>query len=131
MSMFATPAPPGEGIQWEHHKGALLLLEVTGVEHAVKTRFGESDAVVADITVLDGPGRGEHYDSALIFPKLLQTQTKNAVGQKVLGRLGQGQAKSGQSAPWLLEEASAADTTLAEEWVKRNQPATQAPQAPF
>jgi hypothetical protein len=131
MSMFATPAPPGEGIQWEQHKGALLLIEVTGFEAGVKTRFGENDAVVADITVLDGAGKDAHYDAAMIFPKLLVSQTKNAVGQKVLGRLGQGQAKSGQSAPWLLEEASAADVALAEEWVRKNQPVTQAPAAPF
>lgn len=129
--MFSTPAPPGEGIQWGDHKGALLLIEVTGVESAMKTRFGESDAVSANITVLDGNGKDAHYESALIFPKLLVSQTKGQVGKKVLGRLGQGQAKSGQSAPWLLEEASAADVALAEEWVKANRPATSAPAPPF
>lgn len=131
MSMFATPAAPGEGIQWADHKGALLLIEVLGIEHAMKTRFGESDAVSVNITVLDGPGKDAHYDTALVFPKLLQSQLKGQVGAKVLGRLGQGAAKSGQSAPWLLEEASAADTSLAEQWVRNNQPATQAPAAPF
>ena len=131
MGIFETPAAPGEGIQWGDHKGALLLIEVLGIEHAMKTRFGESDAVSANITVLDGNGKGQSYDSALIFPKLLQSQTKGSVGKKVLGRLGQGAAKSGQSAPWLLEEASAADVALAEEWVKANQPTTTAPAAPF
>lgn len=131
MSMFATPAAPGEGIQWADHLGALLLIDVTGVETAMKTRFGDADAVSANITVLDGNGKDAHYDAALIFPKLLVSQTKGQVGKKVLGRLGQGQAKSGQSAPWLLEEATAADVALAEEWVKANQPITQAPAAPF
>lgn len=131
MSPFATPAAPGGGIKWEDHKGALLLIEVLGVQYGVKTAFGESDAVEANITVLDGNGKGERYDAALIFPKLLVAQTKGQVGAKILGRLGQGQAKVGQSAPWLLQEASAADTQLAEEWVKANQPTTQAPAAPF
>jgi len=31
---------------------------------------------------------------------------KGRVGQKVLAHLGQGQAKPGQSAPWVLEDAS-------------------------
>ncbi len=131
MSMFATPSAPGDGIKWADHKGALLLIEVTGFQAGIHTSFGEADAVEANITVLDGPGKDAHYDSALIFPKLLVSQTKNATGQKVLGRLGQGQQKPGQSPPWLLEEASAADVQLAEAWVKQHQPTVQAPAAPF
>jgi hypothetical protein len=131
MSMFATPSAPGDGIKWADHKGALLLIEVTDFHPAMKTSFGEADAVEANVVVLDGEGKGAKYDTALIFPKLLVSQTKNSKGQKVLGRLAQGTAKPGQSAPWLLQEASAADVAMAEEWVKANQPVTQAPAAPF
>lgn len=131
MSMFATPSAPGGGIKWDDHKGALLLIEVLGFTPGVKTSFGDSDAVEANITVLDGPGKDARYDAALIFPKLLVSQTKGQIGAKVLGRLGQGQAKQGQSAPWLLEEASADDVKAAEEWVSKNKPAVQSPAAPF
>jgi hypothetical protein len=130
-NMFATPAAPGAGIKWESVKGSLLLIDVKGFQAGIQTAYGTSDAVEADIHVIDGNGKGESYEQTLIFPKLLISQTKSAVGQRVLGRLGQGQAKSGQSAPWLLEEASAADVQLAEQWVKNNQPTVQAPAAPF
>ena len=131
MSMFENPSAPGSGITWADHKGALLLIEVTDFHSGIKTSFGEADAVEANIHILDGAGAGEDYTGALIFPKLLVSQTKGAKGKKVLGRLAQGTAKPGQSAPWLLQEASADDVTKAEAWVKSNEPATQAPAAPF
>ena len=56
----------------------------------------------------------------LVFPKLLQSQLRSQIGKKVLGRLGQGSAKPGQSAPWLLNEASADDIAKAEAWVRAN-----------
>lgn len=131
MSMFATPAAPGGGIKWDEVKGSLLLIEVTDVRHGVQTSYGETDAVEANIAVLDGNGKGENHDNTLVFPKLLQSQLRGQVGKKVLGRLSQGQAKSGQSAPWLLAEANADDYKMAEDWVKNNQPTVQAPAAPF
>ena len=106
---FAAPAPPGAGIKWEDLNGRLLLIEPTAVKTEIKTAFGESDAVVADIAILDGDTKGDTYPEALVFPKVLQGQLKSKLGEKVLGRLGQGQAKPGQSAPWLLEEATPDD----------------------
>lgn len=106
---FAAPAPPGAGIKWDDLNGRLLLIEPTAVKTDIKTSFGDADAVVADIAVLDGDPKGDTYPEALVFPKVLQGQLKSKLGDKVLGRLGQGTAKPGQSAPWLLEEASPAD----------------------
>lgn len=132
MSMFAAPSAPTGGITWADHKGALLLIEPLSVETGIQTSFGAADAVRANITVLDGPGAPAEFPDALIFPKLLQSQTRGQVGQKVLGRLGQGSAKPGQSAPWLLEEATPEDIAKAEAWVKQNQqPAVTSAQAPF
>lgn len=128
---FATPSAPGDGMTWEDHNGSLLLIEVTGQEFKVTTSFGDKDPVRANVHVIDGPGKGESYDDTLVFPTLLVSQLKGQIGQKVLGRLGQGTAKPGQKPPWILGEASAADTELAEAWVKENQPATTAPAAPF
>lgn len=108
---FAAPAT-ANGIKWADVKGSLLLVEVRGLETDIDTTFGKSDAVRADITVLDGPGRGDSYPDCLVFPKGLQSQLRPRVGQKVLGRLGQGIAKSGQSAPWLLSEATDAEKQI-------------------
>lgn len=132
MSMFAQPSAPSGGITWADHNGALLLIEVKSFEPGVQTSFGVNDAVKADVTVIDGPGAGENYIDTLIFPKLLVAQTKSQLGQKVLGRLGQGQGKPGQSAPWLLNEAAAEDIAKAEAWVQQNaKPAVTSAQPPF
>jgi hypothetical protein len=130
--MFEQPSAPGGGIKWDDHKAALLLIEPTSFESQVQTSFGPADAVKASVHVIDGPGAGETYDDTLIFPKLLVSQTKSQLGKKVLGRLGQGQGKPGQSPPWLLNEASAEDITKAEAWVQQNaQPTVTPAQAPF
>ena len=46
-------------------------------------------------------------------PKVLAVQLRPRIGQKVLGRLGQGQAKPGQDAPWVLAEATESDVDVA------------------
>lgn len=130
--MFEQPAAPGGGIKWEDVKGALVLIEPTSFESQVNTSFGAADAVKANVHVIDGPGAGDSYADTLIFPKLLVSQTKGMIGKKVLGRLGQGQGKPGQSAPWLLNEASADDIAKAEAWVTQNtQPAVTSAAPPF
>lgn len=106
---FASPASAGGGIQWADVKGALVLVEVLSVETGINTAFGATDAVRANVAVLDGDKKGEVFNDTLVFPKVLQGQLKSRLNQKVLGRVGQGQAKPGQSAPWLLEEATDAD----------------------
>lgn len=131
MSMFEQPAAPGGGIKWDDHKGALMLIEASAFESQVSTSFGPADAVKANVHVIDGPGAGDSYADTLIFPKLLVSQTKAQIGKKVLGRLGQGQGKPGQSAPWLLLETSAEDIALGEKWVQQNSPAVTSAQAPF
>ena len=129
---FAAPAAPSGGIQLKDHLGALLLIDVLSVETGISTSFGESDAVKANVHVIDGPGAGDSHDDTLLFPRVLQSQLKRSVGQKVLGRLGQGQAKPGQSAPWLLNEASSEDIAKAEAWVAQNtQPTVTAAAPPF
>lgn len=131
MSTFATPAAPGAGISLADHVGALLLIDVIGVETGIKTVHGDSDAIKANVNVLEGTGSPADYDETLIFPKVLQSQLRKSVGQKVLGRLGQGVAKPGQSAPWVLNEATAEDIAKAEAWVAKNAPAVTSAAAPF
>jgi hypothetical protein len=129
---FASPAAPGQGIDLKEHVGALLLIDVQSLENGIKTVHGDSDAISANVNVLDGPGQGASYEDTLIFPKVLVSQLRKSIGDKVLGRLGQGVAKPGQSAPWILNEASADDIAKAEKWVAENsKPTVTSAQAPF
>lgn len=128
---FATPAAPSGGITWGDHKGALLLVEPISFEAGIQTSFGSADAVKANVHVIDGAGAPATFDDCLIFPKLLVSQTKSQVGAKVLGRLSQGTAKPGQSAPWLLEAASPDDIAKGEAWLSKQAPAVQSAAAPF
>lgn len=118
---FAAPATAA-GIKWEDHKGELVLFTVHSHETGITTAFGSSDAVRADVVFLDGAGKGETYNDALVFPKVLQSQLRPNVGKKVLGRLGQGVAKAGQSAPWKLDDPTDADKTTARQYVASNEP---------
>lgn len=120
---FASPAAPSEGIDFNQLRGSLLLIKVVFLEDHipnVNSKPGEkSPAIRADVTVLDGQFAGKEYADALIFPKVMQGQLRSRVGQLVLGRLGQGQAKAGQSAPWKLDPATPADEQIAGQWVTR------------
>ena len=103
--MFADPAS-AVGINWTDLNGSLLLFTVKSQEHGIETAYGSSDAVRADVTVIDGDLAGTEYGDTLVFPKVLQSQLRPAIGGKVVGRLGQGEAKKGQSAPWKLAAAT-------------------------
>lgn len=115
--LFKQPAPPSGGVNWSSLQGSLLLFYVRGVETGIVTRFskpGEStDAVRVDLDVLDGKGAGEHHHDVLVFPKMLRGQLRDSVGGRVIGRLTLGVATNGNSAPWLLDQASESDVAKA------------------
>lgn len=112
--MFDGPGS-ASGVQWGDYEGRLLLIKPLEKDVTVSTSFGESTAVRADITVLDGPGAPEEIADTLIFPKVLQGQVKGNAGsgRYNLGRLGKGNAKPGQSAPWMLGDPTDADKDAA------------------
>jgi hypothetical protein len=114
MNAFVKPGEPSAGIQWDDHNDALLVVQPRSLEK-VSTRYGQSDAVKARVSVIDGSGTPADYPDTLIFPKLLLAQTRDKLGEKVLGRLGKGVAKPGQDAPWVLNEPSENDYQIAEE----------------
>lgn len=119
---FSRPASAA-GIQWEDYLGKLLLIEPVAFESGVKTSLGERDAVRADVTVIDADGDGpEELKDTLIFPRVLISQTRSLVGEKVLGRLGQGEAKPGQNPPWKLLEATDADIQLGVRYLDSRKP---------
>jgi hypothetical protein len=116
---FAAPAAPGDGIKWEALTGRLVLVQPRSLEAGITTVYGVTEAVRADVVVLDGPDAGTKHDDTLIFPKVLQSQLKNRIDEKVLGRVSQGQAKPGQSAPWMLTEATEADIKVGVAWLEK------------
>ncbi|MDQ0735308.1 hypothetical protein [Arthrobacter agilis] len=127
-SPFAAPATTS-GIDWKTVNGALLYIEPLNSEK-VTSNYGESDVVRSNIVVLDGPSAGDRYDDCLVFPKVLANQLRPKIGEKVLGRLGQGQAKLGQSAPWLLAEATAADIEVGVAYINQQASGQLQPPAP-
>lgn len=119
MSEFVSAAAPSGGITWADHKGALLIIEPLSFEQGIQTSFGTADATKANVYVLTGPDTAEEFPEALIFPKLLASQTKSQIGKKVVGRLTQGSAKPGQSAPWMLDPAGLEDIEKARAFLEK------------
>lgn len=129
INPFASIPFPSDGITWADNNGALLIIQPTAIETGIQTSYGSADAVRANVWILDGPNAGETHDDTLVFPKLLQSQLKSRINQVVLGRLGQGQGKPGQSAPWLLNEPSQQDVQSAMQTWERIQSGGQQSQA--
>jgi hypothetical protein len=116
MTQFADPAS-ATGLDLKTLHGCLLLVEPHEVATGIPTVHGPSDAVRADVTVLDGDTAGAVATDTLIFPKVLISQLRSRLGRMVLGRLGQGVAKPGQSAPWTLNAATDADRAAADAYL--------------
>lgn len=131
MSDLVSAAPPTGGITWADHSGRLLIIEPLSVESGIKTSFGDADAVKANVIALTGPDTAETYDDCLVFPKLLASQLRSQIGHKVVGRLGNGVAKPGQSAPWILEPASADDLEKAKAYLSKAKPTVTSAAPPF
>lgn len=115
---FQDPASGGDKLPLDQLEGALLLFTVKGVETDIVTKFGNSDAVKADVAVLDGDHKGELFGDTLVFPRVLRSSLAPHVGSMVIGRLGKGTAKSGQSAPWILNAATAEDKQVGERYLE-------------
>jgi hypothetical protein len=121
---------PSQGDQFKAAElvGSLVLIYVLELREDVTTSFGPADAIAADIHVLQGPGAGDSYKNTLIFQKALIGSLRGAIGgDPVLGRVGQGTAKPGQSAPYILHPYTDADAAVATAWIQANQKPFQAP----
>jgi len=116
---FESPTTQGDPVEWSDINGALLILDVIEVTQEINTVHGPADAVRANVYVVEGTRAGAEYNDALIFPRMLKSQLRGKVGKKVLGRLTQGEAKRGQSPPWMLEAARAGDADKATEHLAR------------
>jgi hypothetical protein len=107
MTVFTAPAAGGgSDVRPADLEGHLLVVEPLEYVASIPTSMGDKDAVrvtIHDITDT------ETYEDVLWFPKVLVGSLKGRVGQKVLAVLGKGTAKPGQSAPWILIDATTDD----------------------
>ena len=98
--------------------GSLLLVTVYEETDEINTVHGPQTAIRADVVVLDGAKRGETFGDTLIFPRVLKSQLRrSAGGMMVVGRLGQGVKKPGQSPPWTLSTATPEEKAIAQSYI--------------
>ena len=102
--MFTAPAAGGgSDVRPADLEGHLLIVEPLEYCEYIPTSMGDKDAV--RVTLHDVTDSAT-FNDVLWFPKVLVGSLKGRIGQKVLGVLGKGTAKPGQSAPWILIDAS-------------------------
>jgi hypothetical protein len=115
---FNDPGTGGDKLPLDELNGSLLLITVHEVVKDIPTSFGDTDAIRADVAALDGPLKASEYADTLIFPRVLQSQLRGSVGSMVIGRLGQGVKKPGQSPPWTLSAATDAEKATGERYLE-------------
>ena len=104
MSQFAAPAASsGSDVKPADLEGHLLIVEPQEYCENIVTSLGDKDAI--RVTIHDVTDSAT-YEDVLWFPKVLVGSLKGRIGQKVLAVLGKGTAKPGQSAPWVLIDAT-------------------------
>lgn len=102
-------------IDWSEHNGRLVLIWA----HQEKpfTYDGETkDVIEGDVVVLDPPGgQPIEYRGVLIFPRFMQGQIRGNLGRNRpnLGRVGKGEPKPRQTAPWILVDPNENDKKMA------------------
>ena len=100
---FSAPSSNTESVKVADLNGHLLIIEPIEYKTGIPTVHGDADAIEVRINDLD---TGLNYDSVLFFNVALKSALKSKIGQKVLARIGQGAAKPGKSAPWILVDAT-------------------------
>ena len=101
---FAAPSNnTGESVKVADLAGHLLIITPTEYKVGIETVHGKAEAVEVEVIDLDTK---QKHSSLLWFNVALRNALKNKIGQKVLARIGQGAAKPGKSAPWILVDAT-------------------------
>lgn len=107
---FSPPSVNESGPKVADLAGQLLIITPTDYKVGIKTIHGDAEAVEVSLVNLD---TNKTYDSVLFFNVALRSALKQKIGQKVLARIGQGTAKPGKSAPWILLDATTDQAALA------------------
>ena len=130
MSDFASPASTEISVKPADLQGHLLIIKPTQYRTGIQTSLGEAEAIEVDLIDLD---TNKEHSSVLFFNVALRSGLKPNIGKSVLARIGQGVAKPGKSAPWILVNAAdnADDVAKATAYLTNqiSAPATSAPTA--
>jgi hypothetical protein len=100
---FAAPSGATEQPKVADLAGALLIITPVEYKTGIPTVHGDAEAIEVNIVNLDN---NEKHDGLLWFNVALRNALKNKLNQKVLAKIGQGTAKPGKSAPWILIDAT-------------------------
>ncbi len=124
------PADPSGGEFWKpaDHSGRLHLFLAGGASVDEK----EQEYVAATtIVVLDADDGVQEWTDARVYQTVLRRQLAGSTGDYVLGRLGQGTATPGKSAPWILTDPTDVDEKLARQYLSGDGGAVAEDKAPF
>jgi hypothetical protein len=103
-SPFESPATSTEGVKPAELNGHLLIIKPVEYKTGIQTSLGEAEAIAVDLIDVT---TGEEYTNVLFFNVALRNSLKPNIGKTVLATMGQGIAKPGKSAPWILNPVTA------------------------
>jgi len=103
MSFVAPATSSGDFVKVADLNGHLLIISPTEYKASVSTAMGDTEAIQCNIVDLD---TNEEHTDVLLFNVALRSALKPNIGAQVLARIGQGIAKPGKSAPWILNDAT-------------------------
>lgn len=107
---FTAPVSNTEGVKVADLNGHLLIVTPIEYKTGINTVNGVAEAIEVHVVDLD---TNEEHHSLLWFNVALRNALKPLIGNKVLGRIGQGAAKPGKNAPWILLDATSDATAIA------------------
>lgn len=113
---FASPNGGGDGSKISDELGQAVLIRPTEYVQSMNTAHGVTDAIRADWIVLTGPNQGQARNSSLIFQKVLKSELRAIMGTAkpmMVAVVALGEAKNGNSAPYLFAAADDATRALA------------------
>lgn len=124
MEAFASPAAASAGPKPADLQGQLLIFKPIEYRQGIETVNGPADAISCDVINLD---TNQEYSDVLFFNIAIRNALRPLIGQRVLGRIQQGVAKPGKTAPWIIVDASADQAAIAKASAyKSGAPATSA-----
>ena len=107
---FASPGNQSESVKVADLANHLLIITPIEYKTGIQTVHGIAEAVEVNVYDLD---TSTEYNSLLWFNVALRNALKTKLNQKVLARIGQGPAKPGKSAPWILLDATSDAAAIA------------------
>jgi hypothetical protein len=107
---FASPGNTSESVKVADLANHLLIITPIEYKTGIQTVHGIAEAVEVNVYDLD---TNTAHNSLLWFNVALRNALKTKLNQKVLARIGQGPAKPGKSAPWILLDATNDATAIA------------------